>query len=182
MKGLAPLMSSARTGDWGADCWQTPDEVLDLVRSVGPIDLDPCTVAANPTRASFILTGTGANGERTSGGLNPIGWPGYGLVYVNAPYSEMKQWAERLAFEVKRTGIKREYIALVPARTDTRWWQTLTDAKPARVCFWRGRIKFKHPDGTPGQSAPFPSAVFYYGADDQTFTRVFSSKGWIVKG
>lgn len=48
MNRLAPLMSSAK------DDWQTPAEVLELVRKVGPIVLDPCTTVDNPTGAALI--------------------------------------------------------------------------------------------------------------------------------
>lgn len=155
----------------GADDWQTPEELLALVREVAPIELDPCTSLSNPTGARYALT-------EEQDGLDAW-WPGTGLVFCNPPYSQMRLWAGRIA---RSAGVKREIIALVPARTDTGWWHTLAQARPHAVCFWRGRIKFNRPDGTPGQSAPFPSALLYFGCDVATFARVFSSKGWIVKG
>jgi phage N-6-adenine-methyltransferase len=175
VKGQAALMSSARTGENEQDCWQTPEEVLELVREVAPINLDPCTTRDNPTRAQLIWTD-----NKFDDALNNW-WPGEGLVYINPPYSQMAAWAKKLAYEVKRSGMRREYIALLPARTDTRWWHELVEARPARVCFWKGRLKFNRPDGTPGQSAPFPSALLYYGADDQKFAQVFGPKGWVVR-
>ena len=39
MNGSGTLHSSVKQD------WQTPDDVLDVVRQVGPIGLDPCTVA-----------------------------------------------------------------------------------------------------------------------------------------
>jgi len=54
-RNLAPLMSSARTGR-GTDGWCTPPEVLERVRRVGPIALDPCTDASNPTGALKYIT------------------------------------------------------------------------------------------------------------------------------
>lgn len=169
------MMSSARTGK-GADDWCTPSEVLGLVRTFfrGSIGLDPCTNASNPTGAKHFLTG------ETYCGL-AADWLGFGPVYANPPYSQMAAWADKLAREVKRTGLKREYIALLPARTDTKWWHVLMATRPARICFWKGRLKFNRPDGTPGQSAPFPSALVYWGADDLTFTRVFCERGWIAR-
>lgn len=35
--------------------WQTPDAILDAVRKVAPIGLDPCTVASNPTDSCIAL-------------------------------------------------------------------------------------------------------------------------------
>lgn len=167
-------MSSARTGDKEADCWQTPADILDLVRLVAPIDLDPCSAHSNPTGAQDWYTPTEYCGLTRH-------WNGSGLVFINPPYSEMAAWAKKIAAEVARTGMKREYIALLPARTDTKWWHELMDARPARVCFIKGRLKFNRPDGTPGQSAPFPSAVLYYGADDEAFARAFRKRGWVVR-
>lgn len=163
-------MSSARTGTKEQDAWQTPEEVLALVREVAPIDLDPCTSEDNPTGAKHFIT-------EAQNGLQGF-WPGAGLVYVNAPYSRMRDWAERVG---QASGPRREIIALVPARTDTRWWHRLVTYRPHAICFWQGRIKFNRPGGGPSQSAPFPSALLYWGCDDATFARVFSKRGWVVR-
>lgn len=173
MKGLAPLMSSARTGGKEQDCWQTPETVLELVRYVAPITLDPCTSPGNPTGAQRFFTE--AHDGLTRDWPAPAGW---GLTFINPPYSKMDAWAPRIA---EMAGVRRETIALLPARTDTKWWHTLIASRPHRVCFWKGRIKFNRPDGTPGQAAPFPSALLYWGADDATFARVFSERGWVTK-
>jgi len=176
--GADVVFSSARTGEKEQDCWQTPENVLDLVRQVAPIALDPCTSEENPTKADNYYT-PGDGGD----GLSSSPWATWapGLVFINPPYSQMAAWAQKTADEVKRTGVKREYIALLPARTDTRWWHTLMATRPQRICFWKGRVKFNRPDGTPGQSAPFPSALLYWGADDATFARVFAPRGWITR-
>lgn len=52
-------------------------------------------------------------------------------------------------------------IALVPARTDTRWWHA-DIAGRADVWLLRGRLAF----GDGSQAAPFPSAVVAWGADE----------------
>lgn len=174
VKGLDVVMSSARTGNKEADAWRTPSYVLDTARKVAPIELDPCTSEDNPTDARRWLT------EKDDG--LTTGWGHTGLVFLNPPYSRMLDWARKLAAEVNRTGMKREYIALLPVRTDTKWWGLLAATRPVRVCFWKGRIRFDKPDGTPGASAPFPSAVLYWGADDAAFARAFGPMGWIVRG
>lgn len=179
MKGQVALMSSARTGENEQDCWQTPEMLLELVREVAPIALDPCGAPGNPTQAQHVLHPDRLPPDND--GLTAY-WGHEGLVFLNPPYSQMAAWATRLAVETCRTSVRREYIALVPARTDTRWWHELVAARPARVCFWRGRLRFNKPSGEPGQAAPFPSAVLYYGPDDATFARVFGPKGWVVKG
>jgi hypothetical protein len=63
-----------------------------------------------------------------------------------------------------------EAIALVPARTDTQWWQRLRDY---HVCFITGRLKFIGNT----DPAPFPSAVFYLGGDTDEFVHAFEDFG-----
>lgn len=162
MSNLAPLMGSARTGA-GRDDWQTPECVLERVRRVGPIELDPCADANRPLgHANFTVE---------DDGLQRF-WP-IGLVYVNPPYSQLRKW---LAHCAARGTTGAEIIALVPARTDTRaWHESATTARA--VCFWRGRLRFVgalHP-------APFPSAVLYWGPYGKlgVFTSAFDGAGAI---
>lgn len=156
---LAPLMASDKQD------WETPDEVLTLVRAVSPtgqIGLDPATSPANPCQAGVFFT-------EKDDGLSK-GWAGHGLVFVNPPYSDIKRWAPYIAHQ--GVGQNVEIIALLPARPDTRWWQKNVTTADA-ICFWSGRLKFK---GAPA-SAPFPSAVVYWGPNVKTFRRVFAAYG-----
>ena len=143
--------------------WNTPESFLALVRKVAPIGLDPCSNVTSKVKASAAWL---------SGGLE-VDWSGFGLVYVNPPYGrELKQWAEKIAAEADR-GV--EIIALVPARTDTKWFRQMWNRKSA-VCLWQGRITF---EGAPNP-APFPSAVFYYGPHDLKFMQAFCDAGMII--
>lgn len=149
--------------------WQTPPEVLDLVRQVAPIGLDPCTTKNNPVGAFEWIWPEVANG------LDLPWWPAHGLAFVNPPYGrQLAPWAAKIAAEGQRG---MELICLVPARTDTRWWRNIETA--ARVCFWRGRIRFV---GAPA-SAPFPSALGYWGPRPERFAEVFGARGgiWSVR-
>jgi hypothetical protein len=161
--GVNPaLMSSAR------DSWNTPPEVLELVRRLGPIGLDPCSNAGSIVGASeeWRL-------ERGEDGLARP-WALAGLVYVNPPYGrEIGPWAQKMAAE-GRAGV--EIVALLPARTDARWWQESVRTADA-LLFWRGRLRFL---GAPS-SAPFPSAVAYWGPRWLTFLSVFGERGHGVR-
>lgn len=162
------LMSSARTAS-GRDDWQTPPHVLDLVRQVAPIALDPCTDECNPTgAASFVYRpdGDGLAFSWIDSDLDP------GLVYVNPPYSKIRTWLGKCA-EEGRLGV--EIIALVPARTDTRAWHDSASRADA-ICFWRGRLTFV--GATAG--APFPSALLYWGERSKRFHDVFRAHGQIL--
>jgi DNA N-6-adenine-methyltransferase (Dam) len=131
----------------------TPREVLDAVLDVlGEIDLDPCAEAhgdrANlPARDHFTKKDDG------------LSKPWTGRVFMNPPYgSEVPKWVERL-LESHKSGEVTEAIALLAARTDTRWFNAL-DEWP--VCFVTGRLSFLGANTTSG-SAMFPSAIFYLG-------------------
>ena len=176
------LTSSARTAS-GRDDWQTPPHVLELVRSVAPIALDPCTSESNPTGARTHVwwpNGDGLAFDWASTG---------GLVYVNPPYSQIRKWLAKCAAESTRGA---EIIALVPARTDTRAWHESVTTADA-ICFWRGRLQFiDAATGKPAQvwsaakqrfvdaAAPFPSALVYWGWSSERFARVFEGRGMVV--
>jgi hypothetical protein len=68
------------------------------------------------------------------------------------------QHAERLAAKGSTV------VAIVPARTDTRWWHA--HCITTEVRFLRGRLRF---DDT-GMCAPFPSAVVVFGREPWTYT------------
>jgi len=147
--------------------WQTPENVLALVREFagGQIALDPCTTVDNPTGALRWLT-------PVEDGLSAL-WHGQGLAFVNPPYGrELRSWARKMQGEGRFSS--RAIIGLVPARTDTVWWQAHITSASA-ICFWRGRIRFR---GAPA-SAPFPSALPYWGPNVRRFREVFGPYGWI---
>lgn len=167
LKLLAPLMASAKQD------WQTPDNVLDVVRSIAPIALDVCTVDSNPTGAARFYT------PKTDGlgGRSP--WDVYGpdqALWMNPPYGRacvpwVQQWCE-----VVGANMDSHMFALVPARTDTGFFHDLMSYAD-RVCFVRGRLVFR---GAPA-GAPFPSALFYAGCDPGKFESACDGLGWTVR-
>ena len=155
---LAPLLSSVKMD------WNTPPKVLNLVRELagGPIGLDPCTDASNPCKAEKYFT-------PEEDGLTQS-WSDSGLVYANPPYGrEVGGWAKKFAIEGQSTSI----VALLPARPDTRWFQSILTAQV--LCFWTGRIKFVGAES----AAPFPSVVAYWGNDSHGFKKIFGQYGWL---
>ena len=147
--------------------WQTPESVLDLVRRVAPIVLDPCTSLENPTGAMSFF----AYPENSLCGLTER-WHSCqnGIVFVNPPYGRaLGAWAAKIVAEAQ-AGC--EIIALVPARTDTKWFHLMADHMTS-LLLWKGRLTFK---GAPAP-APFPSALFYFGKRWERFAEVFSPYG-----
>jgi hypothetical protein len=148
----------------GRDDWPTSEQVLDLVRGLGPIGLDPCDGPGSVTRARTSFC-------RETDGLGQD-WGGHGLVFVNFPYSQAREWAAKIAEEARRGA---EIVALCPVRTDARWWQDHARAMDV-LFFWRGRLRF---GGAPS-SAPFPSALWYAGPRIDRFVEIFAPHGHVM--
>jgi site-specific DNA-methyltransferase (adenine-specific) len=80
-------------------------------------------------------------------------------VFVNPTYGrQLASWVAK-ARDEQKSGRAGLVVALIPARTDTRWWHESV-AGHADVWLLKGRLAFG--DGT--QAAPFPSALVVWGA------------------
>lgn len=130
------------SGEGKTNVWLTPKKIIDVL---GPFDLDPCAAPEPrpwPTaRKHFVVAQDG------------LSKPWHGLVWLNPPYGkETGIWLDRLAEHGNG-------IALIFARTETRWFQSV--ASKASVAFFpAGRISFFHPDGSPGSTSPGAPSVF----------------------
>jgi hypothetical protein len=149
--------------------WYTPPEIIERVRkTLGEISLDPasCDEAQRVVNAICYLT-------QKQDGLSG-NWSG--KVFLNPPYGkEIGKWIEKLVAEYEAKSIS-EAIALVPARTDTEWFQKLS---PYTLCLVKGRLKFWNSQGEADNSASFPSAVVYLGKTNTKFVENFSDLGGI---
>ena len=146
------------------DKHNTPKWLVDKIGGFfDEIYLDPCTSAENPVGARSYFTEQDDGLSQEWGGRS---------VYMNPPYGRsIGDWTGKLVAEYQR-GFIDEAIALLPARTDTGWWQGIA---PYPVCFIRGRLKFNDCK----QSAPFPSALVYLGDNWQEFQKAFGDLGLI---
>jgi len=98
-------------------------------------------------------------------------------VFINPPYGrQLKAWVAKAKAEVL-CGNARTVVALVPARTDTRYWHEHI-AGDATVFFLRGRLRF----GAAGAAAPFPSALALWGATAHQVAALEKSlpDAWVV--
>lgn len=167
--------TQGRLATGGKDDWQTPSVVLELVRRVGPIGLDPCTSADNPVGARFHLDADAFSADDWIDLLEPGE-----LAYCNPPYSQMEStrarpgWASFVPYQAAEGA---EVISLVAARPDTRWFDRLVWQTAQAACFWKGRLTFV---GAPS-CAPFPSAVVYHGPRPWTFEAAFEGVGKVVR-
>lgn len=125
------------------DNWATPQEFFDKLNSVFNFTLDPCSDVENAKASKFFT--------KEDDGLSQS-WDGE-RVFMNPPYGRgIGDWVK------KASETKGLVVCLVPARTDTKWWQDYVIRGGADILFLAGRLKF----GGSKNSAPFPSAVLVY--------------------
>lgn len=159
--------------------WYTPQHILDRVYLViGCPDIDPCCNRYGP--ANVIARDYCRLPERD--GLTEE-WRG--VVFLNPPYGrEIGQWIDKAVAEYA-TGHTTALIALMPVKSDTRWWQKIMAKSPC-WCAVRGRLNFTNPqvrpDDTQRKRGTFASAIVLCSTDPETirrFTDAFGDLGQI---
>lgn len=128
--------------------WETPQGVFDVLNEEFKLKVDVCATGENAKLSSFFT--------KDDDGLSK-NWRGL-RCWMNPPYGrEIGKWIEKAA-----TGGASIVVALLPARTDTRWFKNY--CAKAEVRFISGRLKF----GGHKNSAPFPSMVVIFGTNRAT--------------
>ena len=152
----------------GQNEWYTPDYILDAVREIFDIQMDPASSdIANERVQAHIYYTIDQDGLKQE-------WRGN--VFLNPPYSQPQigQFIDKLANSPKIN----HFIVLVNNATETQWGQQLLRISCA-VCFPKGRIRFVDPAGNEGQS-PLQGQMICYGgdwADPNLFFEHFSKFG-----
>lgn len=133
-----------------SDEWLTPPPI---VNSLGVFDLDPCRPLVIPDGFKFARRGFNSDDD----GLSQR-WKG--RVWMNPPYSHIKQWMPRLVEH-------GDGIAMVFARTDVLWWNEFVWPHADAVLFLKGRPRFHRLDGSRGNSnSGGPVCLIAYGDHD----------------
>lgn len=98
------------------------------------------------------------NWSSLTGKPGALGWS-----WMNPPYGRgIAKWL-KFTVEQQRKNVDEhlcgaQVAALIPARTDTKWWHDYV-APNAEVWFFRGRLRFRDAAGNEQDPAPFPSAL-----------------------
>lgn len=138
------------------DKWDTPPNLILHLGTVFDWDVDVCASYPNVCQRYFTESIDGLSQSWT------------GLSWMNPPYgSEIGKWVQKARNE------PGTIVCLVPARTDTAWWQNNVPHADF-VVFIRGRLKF----GGHANSAPFPSAFVVFGQINNQQKEVLASYGW----
>ena len=121
--------------------WATPPELFATLDAEFAFTLDAAASPANAKVATFY--------SEADDGLTK---PWNGTVWVNPPYGRgIGSWIEKA---IRSTQAGATVVMLVPARTDSVWFQQLL-AHADEVRFLAGRVTFVGAS----EPAPFPSAV-----------------------
>ena len=124
-------------GKAGYDDWMTPVSIIrDLETEFGKLH-DPCPVGWDQD-----LHGNGLYTE----------WPFNKYSFVNPPFSKLENCVKICHYEWERgCGV----LLLIPVRTDTKYFHNYIYWN-AHLRFFKGRIKFRHPNTMNAGPAPFP--------------------------
>lgn len=94
-----------------------------------------------------------------------VPWGRGEVCFMNPPFSrddgiDIAPFIEKADMESAENTV----VALIPVRTDTRWWQRHV-MRAAEIRFIAGRLRFTLPSGAPANSATFPSAIVVWSAE-----------------
>lgn len=146
------LSSHQKNG--GHDEWLTPP---DIVRALGPFDLDPCSPIVRPWDAAAKHYTVNDDG---------LSQPWAGRVWLNPPFGrEAVRWLRKMAQHF-------DGIALVPARTETAMFYETIWGVADGVCFLKGRPHFHYVDGRRAKAnSGAPIALVAYGKRNLDYLR-----------
>lgn len=147
----------------GSSEWHTPGDVFRSLDAEFAFDLDPCPGEADVKQGI----------RKLRDGLTQD-WGEFKAAFVNPPYGrELPRWLKLCRYygttswlRGQKTGI---VVALIPARTDTRWWHEIVMPGATEIRFLRGRIGFEGIPVKPERDrqksrsrAPFPSVIVVF--------------------
>ena len=172
-------MTAGRTVVGQSQHWGTPAVYVKAVRAMlGTIHLDPCSNAHSIVKARVEYRLPKHDGLKES-------WK-YPTIYVNPPYgsdaargTRIRQWLARCDDAHRQHGA--EVLALVPVATNTSHWKLhVWNAATAIAFLYDTRLKFLVNGVPSAKGAPMSCAMIYWGADFDTFEKIFAAHGAIV--
>ncbi len=118
----------------GPGNWTTPAAIRQQLCDEYGLDLDVAAEAHNALTPRFLRD---AFAER---------WKTSCRWFCNPPYGNIRPWVDRALQEASRHG--NQGIALLPASTDTTWFNAAISSGHCRFWLFVGRIHFAPPEGT----------------------------------
>lgn len=149
--------------------WGTPKHVWKpLADALGGFDLDPASGAEPEPIATDRLT-------VEDDGL-AHDW--YGDVWLNPPYGRSfnREWAEYAVGQARSPRVE-SLTALVPASTDTQWFQQ-NYAEGDLFTFIEGRLQFH---GAGDNSASFSNVIVTFGSVNHAYIEALHELGFVLQ-
>lgn len=129
------------------DKWATPQAFFDRLNEEFHFTLDPCALPENAKCKRFFSPAENGLAQN---------WGGE-IVFCNPPYGRaIYDWVRKCSAEAQKPDTI--VVALLPARTDTRYFHEFIYNKAQEIRFVKGRLKF----GNSKNAAPFPSMVVVF--------------------
>lgn len=128
--------------------WETPQELFDKLDAEFSFTLDPAATDENAKCEKHYTIETDGLEQN---------WAGE-RVFLNPPYGrELNKWVKKCYDEIYSLGPPQIIVALLPARTDTKWFHNWV-YHYTEIRFLKGRVKYENGSDIPN-SAPFPSMI-----------------------
>ena len=141
------------------------------------IRLDPCSNEHSTVGAEEEWHGCGLNGLEQCWQRDGVNRR-RGIVFVNAPWSDLDPWVRKACHEWHRHGV--ESLLWTPAYTETKWAQAIW-AHSRRVAFWKGRVKHPLCGAIDKNGSMWPTMMSYFGDRAERFERVFRGHANVVE-
>ncbi len=126
--------------------WETPATLFDPLNEEFGFTLDCCASPDNAKVKSYYST-------------RGLERPWRGVVWMNPPYGrDIKDWVAKARREAKKGAV---VVALLPVRSDTRWWHQYV-MKAEEVRLLTRRLSFVGASN----KATFPAAIVVFGQGD----------------
>ena len=141
--------------------WETPQWLFDLLDDQYRFSLDACATKENAKCWHYYT--------QKDNGLKRK-WEG--SVWCNPPYGarEIAKWTARAVQQISYKRLARA-VFLLPAATDTAWWNETVIGHAKEIRFVDGRVKFVGATGSPR----FASVVVIYDHRSWPYTKVGQS-------
>lgn len=126
--------------------WETPPELFAHWHRIFSFTVDACAYPHNAKLPNFWT-------EQDDGLAQD--WTQH-RVWMNPPYGRpIGKWVQKAAESAEAGAV---VVALLPVRTDSRWWQTWVAPKANYIWYHPGRVRFVGAES----GATFPSAIAVY--------------------
>lgn len=148
-------------GCWMAksDDWGTPPDLIDTLKQEFNFSLEVCAAEGNQALPYLPYMGLDNGQDALLIDWMSTPYSSNDVCFINPPYSMLPAFVKRMG---DQTNGFRTIVALIPAYTDTKYFQDDIRVRASEVRLLKGRLRFWL-NGEPGkETARFPSAVVIY--------------------